>query len=327
MRVAVTGCTGSFGRAFIKHVLSHELAERLVGVSRDELKQSELMAAYPDDPAPLRLVLGDVRDRSRLEQAFYGCDTVVHAAALKRVDAVSYNPGEVVKTNVVGTENVVNAALAAGVTRLVFISSDKAVAPLNIYGASKALAEQIVVSANTYTYPRGLRCAVVRYGNVLGSRGSVVHRWRDQVAMGIPLMLTDARMTRFIITLSAAVRYVLDVLDRIEGGEIFVPVLPSVRLMDLAAAIGGDGYPIAYVGLRPGGEKLQEALLSDDEPTRTRYLAADRALYAVAPSVCTWRDACAGWLGTPVDPALRYVSDGGHGWLSAVDLRILLEDT
>lgn len=325
MKVAVTGCTGSFGQAFIRHVVRHGLASRVVGVSRDELKQAEMAASYSEDPAPLRLMLGDVRDQRRLEQVFYGCDTVVHCAALKRVDSVSYNPSEVVKTNVIGTENVVDAALAAGVARLVLISSDKGIAALNIYGSTKALAEQIIVTANSYAYPRGLKCAAVRYGNVLGSRGSVIHRWRDQVTMGIPLTVTDARMTRFILTLDQAVGFVLTALDIMEGGEVFVPVLPSARLPDLASAVAGNGYPTVYAGLRPGGEKLQEALLSDDEPSRTR-LVSQHGVYLVTPSVYSWRarqfDA---WRGEAVDPDLRYVSNGSHGWLSVAQLAKMLE--
>jgi UDP-N-acetylglucosamine 4,6-dehydratase len=301
-------------------VLTYGLAERLVGISRDELKQADVAEEFAAHPQ-LRLFLGDVRDQARMEEALHGCDTVVHAAALKRVDAVAYNPGEVLLTNVLGTQRVIRAATAAGVARVLLVSSDKAVAPANMYGASKLMAEYVAVSMNATSYPRGTAISVLRYGNVLGSRGSVVHTWRRQAATGGPLAMTDARMTRFVLTLGQAVGFALRALALMDGGEIFVPVLPSARLTDLAEAVA-PGVATTAVGLRPGGEKLAEALLAGDEPARTRRRDE---FYVVIPPVCSWR-ADGLWPGVPVDPGLVYVSDGSHGWIGTAALQVLLRE-
>jgi UDP-N-acetylglucosamine 4,6-dehydratase len=238
--------------------------ERLVVLSRDEKKQADMRALFPDPR--LIFMLGDVRDISRLKLAFYDVDTVVHAAALKRVDATANDPLELYKTNVMGTANVLQAALAECVQRTLLISSDKACLPANAYGASKFMAEQLAVNFNVYGAPRGVVSSVVRYGNVLGSRGSVVHVWRGQ---GDVLTLSEPGMTRFIVTLEQAVAFVDTALDVMEGGEVFVPYkLPAARIEDLAWAVC-SGAEFVYGGLRPGGEKMHELLLSAEESIRT----------------------------------------------------------
>lgn len=320
--IAITGITGTFGRAFARRLLSMGV-HRVVGISRDELKQSEVAAAHAGDPA-LRLFLGDVRDTDRLRDAFRSCDTVVHAAALKRVDAVAYNPGEVCKTNISGTENVIRAAVDAGVQRVVVISSDKAVAPSNIYGASKQMAEQIAVHANTHTYPRGTRVSAVRYGNVLGSRGSVIHIWREQAETGQSLTLTDPSMTRFFLTIETGVELVLQTIREMEGGEIFVPQVPSVTMTTVARAVA-EYADIKVVGMRPGGEKMHEALLAGEEVHRT---VSRNGVYVVTPHVASWRSQP--WDGVRLadDDGFSYTSDRGlFGWLSVQDVRGMLART
>lgn len=319
-RLAVTGVSGTFGREFVRQAITGGV-ERLVGVSRDELKQADVAEAHVGDAA-LRLFLGDVRDCDRLQEAFYQCDAVVHAAALKRVDAGAYNPGEMTRTNIGGTENVIRAALAAGVKKVLVISSDKSCAPANIYGASKLMAEQIAVHSNTYAAPRGMTVSVLRYGNVLGSRGSVIPLWRRQCADGSPLTLTHPDMMRFVVTIQAAVQLAFSALDLMRGGEIFVPFLQSARMMDLAEAVGGPGYPVTVTGLRPGGEKMHEVLLADDEPARA---TARVEFYIVRPHVHSWVDAWP-WGATQLSPGFRYVSDGTRGLLNRDQLVRLLEE-
>lgn len=290
MRCLITGATGFFGRAFARRVLETG-AERVVLYSRSESRQAEVasqLLAY--DGA--RFFLGDVRDRERLEEAMWGCDTVVHAAALKRVDAVAYDPGEVRKTNILGSSCVVAAAAAVGVTRVLMISSDKAVAPQNAYGVSKAQMEHEAVAMNAITCPRGTRISCVRWGNVLGSTGSVIGVWLRQLTSGTPLTITDPLMTRFIITVGQAVSFALAALEGMEGGEIMVPRLPAAPLMTLAAAVVASrgGNPAAFSfdisGLRPGGEKYHESLLSAEECART-HRVGDR--FTVLPSQYSWR--------------------------------------
>lgn len=314
MRLGVTGATGSFGRALIGRVLDEGRAERIVALSRDELKQAQAAAELGQVPE-LRWFLGDVRDRARLVEAFQGVDVLVHAAALKRIDAICYNPQEVIKTNVLGTQHVVEAAIEAGVRTVLVLSSDKAVAPCNAYGASKLLAEYYAVQSNAVGYPRGTKVSVVRWGNVFGSRGSVVHVWRAAAAAGKPLRLTDARMTRFVITLDEAVRFTLRWLFKLRGGEVLVPRLPSARMIDLAAAIDPDGEPLE-MGFRPGGEKLAEELLSEEEARRTLLV---EGAYLVTPSHQTWT--APAWTGVPVGEGFRYRSDLNDRWLSVEALR------
>lgn len=263
--VLVTGGTGSFGHAVVPVALAGG-ATRVVVYSRDEVKQSQMRAAFPD--ARMRFFLGDVRDADRLAQALRGVDTVLHAAALKQVPACEYNPVEAVRTNVDGTVNVVKAALAGDVRQLVMLSTDKACNPNTLYGATKLCAEKIVSAANALRGPHGCRFSGVRYGNVAGSRGSVIPLWREALRTGQPLPMTDPRMTRFWFTLGGAVALVERALTEMRGGEFFVPKLPAFRLDDLAAALWPDSphTPVAVhvTGMRHA-EKLHEAMLGPDE--------------------------------------------------------------
>lgn len=255
--VLLTGGTGSFGNAFAAHALNLGWTDRLCIFSRDEVKQAEMRARMGNDPR-IRYFLGDVRDRYRLILACQGIRTVIHAAALKQVPACEYNPFEAVQTNIVGTENLIQACIATGVEKMVALSTDKAVSPSSLYGATKCCLERLIAAANAY---RPTRFAVVRYGNVAGSRGSVIPVWRQAKTEGRPLILTHPEMTRFWITLDAAVQLVRTALETMEGGEVYVPKLPSFRLRDLAEAMGGD---VEVSAIRPG-EKLHESLISDDE--------------------------------------------------------------
>ena len=285
----ITGGTGSLGNALVARFLDGGTYERIIVYSRDEWKQAQMAEALGVDASPIggrvRFFLGDVRDRERLKMAFHGVDVVVHCAALKRVDAIAYNPTEVMRTNVQGTHNVCLVAADSGVKRVVFISSDKGVEPTNIYGTSKQFGEHLTVAANVYGYPRGTRYACLRYGNVMGSRGSVILMWRAALRAGMSLRLTSPLMTRFWITLAQATQVVEWTLANMRGGEIVVPVLPAASLIDLAAAMN-RGSKIEVIGPRPGGEKMDETLLSPEE--RTRLSMPDDGHYIVLPVPHTW---------------------------------------
>lgn len=295
--------------------------DAVVTYSRDEQKAAQVTEEF-GSAKPFHAFLGDVRDRQRLAMAFRGVDTVIHAAALKRVDQGAYSPSELIKTNITGTMNVVEAAIHSGVKRVVVLSSDKSVAPINLYGASKQIAETYAVQANSYGMPSGTRIAAVRYGNVLGSRGSVLGLWRRQVAAGQPVTLTDSAMTRFIMTIHDAVDLVSHTLDAMVGGEVFVPVLPSAYMVDLAAAASPDGWPVTVTGLRPGGEKLAESLLNEEEPQRT--LKYSSRYYLVYPTHHSWT-ATKPWFGDTVHPRLTYRSDSNDRWLDVAALRALIK--
>lgn len=320
--ILVTGATGTLGRALLQFCFSQPRRwTRVIAFSRDEVKQAQLHEEFGHHPA-LRLFLGDVRDEQRLQTALRGVDVVIHAAALKRVDAGAYSPSEMIRTNIMGTMNVVNAAIQQEVGRVIMVSSDKAVQATNIYGATKFCAETYAVQANSYAHRGATKVAAVRYGNVLGSRGSVVHTWRGQVQRGVPITLTHGDMTRFIMTIEQAVDLIWFAVQNAVGGEVFLPVLPSAKMADLAAAIAPSGdYPIQTVGLRPGGEKMAESLLNEEEPTRT-YRAGD--YYVVTPSHHDWSDGLA-WQRAAGDRWLpsgfEYRSDRNDAWLSAVQLR------
>lgn len=310
-RWLITGGTGSLGQALVRRLLADREVERVVVLSRDELKQAHMAAALGTDAdvngGRVRFFLGDVRDVERLRLAFRGIDVVVHAAALKRVDAIAYNPSEVMQTNVNGTWNVCLAAIQAGVRRTVAISSDKAVAPTNIYGASKYLAERLVVGANTYGFPVGNLFTVVRYGNVAGSRGSVINLWRRAVAENRPLTLTDERMTRFWLTLERACDLVLlAASDAVQAGEVVVPRLLGFKVIDLAEAIAGrSNYPAHISGRRGGGEKLHESLLTEPEVA----LTVDRGdYYLIRPDPHPW-DASEPEVERSVPDEFQYTSD------------------
>jgi UDP-N-acetylglucosamine 4,6-dehydratase/5-epimerase len=283
----ITGATGSFGTKFLEIALRDYTPRRVIAFSRDELKQSLLAARFGDDPgSPLRLFLGDVRDLARLKRAFAGVDTVVHAAALKQVPACEYNPREAVQTNVVGAMNVIEAALDCGVKRVIALSTDKCCQPVNLYGATKLVAEKMFIQANSYRGHGQTRFACVRYGNVANSRGSVIPIFREQSKCG-HLTITHEGMTRFLLTLDQGVRFVLSCLDRMVGGEVFVPKLGAIPIVDLARAIAPDAY-LTYTGIRPG-EKLHEAMVAPGEARQTIDLG-DR--YAILPAHSWWSDGC-----------------------------------
>ncbi|WP_310376834.1 UDP-N-acetylglucosamine 4,6-dehydratase (inverting) [Catenuloplanes atrovinosus] len=315
--ILITGGTGSLGKAFLRYALDHLNPKRLVVFSRDELKQYETRQLLGDDPR-LRWFIGDVRDRERLTRAMHGVDFVVHAAALKQVDTAEYNPFEFVRTNVYGSQNVVEAAIDCGVTKVVALSTDKASSPINLYGATKLTADKIFISANHYAANHPTRFAVVRYGNVVGSRGSVVPFFRRLHAEGRSLPITDKRMTRFWITLDQAVRFVSTSFDLMHGGELFVPRIPSMRILDLANAVAPD-VSTYEIGIRPG-EKLHEEMIALDDAPRTLRLP-DR--YVVQPTIASWGyTPPAG--GEPVADDFVYRSDTNDLWLSIDELRDMI---
>jgi UDP-N-acetylglucosamine 4,6-dehydratase len=260
--ILITGGTGSFGKAFIRLLLERHKPRRVIVYSRDELKQFEMQQAYTS-PA-MRFFIGDVRDKDRLIQAMRGVDYVVHAAALKQVPAAEYNPMECIKTNIHGAENVIHAALANEVEKVIALSTDKAANPINLYGATKLASDKLFVAANNIAGGARTRFSVVRYGNVVGSRGSVVPFFKKLLADGVAdLPITDTRMTRFWISLAQSVEFVFKNFQRMQGGEIFVPKIPSVRIVDLAEAMA-PGVPQKVIGIRPG-EKLHEIMCPADD--------------------------------------------------------------
>ena len=265
--ILVTGGTGSFGKKFTKMVLQKLQPVKFIVYSRDELKQFEMQQEFPVDLYPsLRYFIGDVRDLPRLRMAMEGVDIVVHTAALKQVPATEYNPFEAVKTNIIGGQNVIDAAISSGVKRVIALSTDKACAPINLYGATKLASDKLFIAANNYRGPRDIRFSVVRYGNVMGSRGSVIPFFMQKSETGI-LPITDGRMTRFNITLQESVNFVLRCLDKMWGGELFIPKIPSYRLTDLAKAIAPE-VKHEIVGMRPG-EKLHEEMITETDALNT----------------------------------------------------------
>jgi UDP-N-acetylglucosamine 4,6-dehydratase len=313
--VLVTGGTGSFGTAFTRALLAEHAPAAVRIYSRDELKQSELARELDDDR--LRFLLGDVRSPERLSLALRGVDVVVHAAALKHVTACEYNPFEAVQTNVIGSENVVAAALANDVPRTIALSTDKAVNPVNLYGATKLCAEKIVSQANAYAGDSPARFASVRYGNVVGSRGSVVPLFREQAQQG-DLTLTDESMTRFWITLDQAVAFVIESLGRMDGGEVFVPKIPSMRISELAEAVAPNAKR-RIIGIRPG-EKVHEVLLTEDECRHAREFDDH---FVIHPSFRFWGRDHVEPGGAELPPAFRYASDTNDQWLTPAELREL----
>ena len=317
--ILITGGTGSFGKAFLDQVLTSHNPARVVIFSRDELKQYEMRQTWGDDPR-VRFFLGDIRDRDRLNMALRGVDYVVHAAALKQVDTAEYNPMEYVKTNILGSENVIQASLDAGVKKVVALSTDKASSPVNLYGATKLTADKLFISSNHYAVDGGTRFSVVRYGNVMGSRGSVIPFFRNLAAAGQPLPITDARMTRFWITLPQAVDFVIDSFADMSGGELYVPRIPSMKVVDLAEAIA-PGAPLVDIGIRPG-EKLHEEMISTEDARRT-VKRTDR--YVVQPTLAMW----GGFKeseGESVADDFAYTSDNNDQWLDVPQLRAMLDE-
>jgi UDP-N-acetylglucosamine 4,6-dehydratase/5-epimerase len=316
--ILLTGGTGSFGQHFTRTALEQWNPAAIRVFSRDELKQSEMERKIDDER--MRFLLGDVRDRDRLRRAVDGVDIVIHAAALKQVPACEYNPIEAVRTNILGAQNVAEVCIDAGVRRAMALSTDKAVSPANLYGATKLCAERLFVQSNVYAGAHQTRLSCVRYGNVVGSRGSVVPLFTDQAASG-ELTVTDERMTRFWITLDQAVQFVADSIGKMQGGELFIPKIPSMRVLDLAEAIAPEPR-IRYTGIRPG-EKLHEALLTPDE---ARHTLDAGTCYVVEPEHPFW-----GGRGvpnaTPVAEDFVYTSDRNTEWLDVNALRGLLAQT
>jgi UDP-N-acetylglucosamine 4,6-dehydratase len=311
--VLITGGTGSLGKSLVDYFLKDTKVRRIAVFSRDELKQHQLRNHFQDDPR-LRWFLGDVRDLERLKRALHNVDFVIHAAALKQVDTGEYNPMEFIKTNVLGSQNVIDAAIETGVKRVVALSTDKASSPINLYGATKLTADKLFVAANNYSHAYGTSFSVVRYGNVMGSRGSVIPFFQDLVSQGKPLPITDLRMTRFWISIESAVKFVIDSLEMMTGGELYVPKIPSMKIIDLAHAVSPDAE-LEEIGMRPG-EKLHEEMISADDSRRTIIL---QNRYVVTPVVAEW-----GYLppkGEQMPEGHAYRSDTNDMWVSQADIK------
>src|SRR6202045_2910014 len=302
--ILVTGGTGSFGKKFVEIMLRDYQPQRLVVFSRDELKQHEMRTSGFDHPS-LRYFIGDVRDVERLKRALSGVTVVVHAAALKQVPACEYNPFEAIQTNIMGGRNVIDAAIDQGVRRILALSTDKAVNPINLYGATKLCAEKVFVQANAYAGARNTRFSCARYGNVVGSRGSVIPVFLEQRKRG-KITITDPRMTRFWLTLEQGVRFVIQSIEQMHGGEIFVPKIPSMKLVDLAATIA-PGCEVEFIGIRPG-EKLHEVLVSEDEARNALELDE---MYIIQPTHPWWKRG--NWIhARELPPDFRYTSDSNE---------------
>lgn len=317
--VLVTGGTGSFGKKFVEIMLRERRPKKLIVFSRDELKQHDMRQVFPDTgDSPLRYFIGDVRDKDRLCRAFHGVDVVVHAAALKQVPACEYNPFEAVQTNIIGAKNVIDAAIDCGVKRIVSLSTDKAVNPVNLYGATKQVGEKLFVQGNSYAGLANTRFSCVRYGNVVGSRGSVIPLFLEQLKSG-RITVTDKRMTRFWITLEQGIRFVIRCIEQMHGGEVFVPKIPSMRITDLAEAVA-PGCRIELVGIRPG-EKVHEVLVAEDEARSTLEFDDMFVIEPMFPWLAEGR-----WLdGKPLPEGFKFASETNSHWLSLTELRSLIE--
>jgi UDP-N-acetylglucosamine 4,6-dehydratase/5-epimerase len=319
--ILVTGGTGSFGQVFVERLFAKHRPDRVVIYSRDELKQFEMAQRFTQDE--LRFFIGDVRDLARLERALKGIDFVVHAAALKQVPAAEYNPIECIKTNVIGAENVINACLNQGVRKVIALSTDKAVSPINLYGATKLCSDKLFIAANHLAGKEGTRFSVVRYGNVIGSRGSVVPYFKERSKAG-KLPITDPRMTRFWIRLEDGAEFVQRSLIMMNGGEIFIPKVPSMRITELATAICARCKQ-ETVGIRPG-EKLHELLITRDD---AKYTLEFDSFYVIQPAVHLWNHGqhkdYRGEQGRPVSPEFEYASNTNSLWLNTEQLRAAIE--
>jgi len=317
LTIFVAGGTGSFGKKFATIVLEKYRPKKLIIFSRDELKQSEMRQQFADYDSALRFFIGDVRDHDRLHRAMQGVDIVVHAAALKQIPSCEYNPFEAVMTNITGSRNVIDAAIDCGVKRAILLSSDKAVNPANLYGATKLCAEKLFIHGNAYSGANGTRFAAVRYGNVVGSRGSVVPLFAEQRKNGC-VTITDERMTRFWMPLEKSVNLVIHAFEEMRGCEIFVPKLPSMRVLDLAEAIARDSK-VRVIGIRPG-EKVHEQLISEHE---SRY-ALEYADHFVILPPHAWADRDRWVGGRPVPDGFCYTSDNNSTWLDPTDFTALM---
>lgn len=323
--ILVTGGTGSFGRQFISTVLKNFSPKRVVIFTRDELKQYEMQQELPPSRHPaLRYFIGDVRDEARLEMAMRGIDIVIHAAALKQVSMAEYNPFECIRTNVHGAENVVNAAIKCGVKKVIALSTDKAAAPINLYGASKLASDKIFIAGNNLSGKAEARFSVVRYGNVVGSRGSIVPLFERMLSEGKhELPITDYRMTRFWITLQQGVDFVLSCLKMMQGAEVFIPKIPSMKIVDLAEAMA-PGISLREIGIRPG-EKLHEVMVTEDD-ARTTVEYPDR--YIIEPAFASWeRKSFLKSGAKPVLEGFRYASDTNDEWLHSENLKQILKSS
>ena len=321
--ILVTGATGSFGKAFVREVLDFHAPKTIRIYSRDELKQYEMRQMFNDDPR-LRFLIGDVRDLPRLNRAIEGVDIVIHAAALKQVPACEYNPIEAVKTNVDGSVNIIEACLNNGVERVIALSTDKAASPVNLYGATKLCAEKLFIQGNSYVGAKNTRFSVVRYGNVLGSRGSVLPLFLKQHASGMPFTVTDERMTRFWITLPQAVRFVTTSLELMVGGELFVPKIPSMKITDLARVLD-PSREVKFIGIRPG-EKLHECMMIEEEG-RSAYELEDR--YVIEPEFAWWKSEVSripDYTGKKVPEGFSYTSDVNDWYMKDDEMKNIIEE-
>ena len=311
--ILVTGGTGSFGKKFISKILEHDV-KKVIVFSRDELKQYEMKQEFKDER--LRFFIGDVRDKERLYRAFDGVDIVIHAAAMKHVEACEYNPFEAVKTNITGAQNIIEAAIDRKVKKVIALSTDKAAAPINLYGATKLASDKLFIAANSYVGEKNTRFSVVRYGNVVGSRGSVIPFFNKVKHKGV-LPITDERMTRFWITLPQGVQFVLDSLERMQGGELFVPKIPSMNIVDLAKAIAPE-CELEVVGIRPG-EKLHEVMITEDD---ARHTIEFEDYYVITPEFKWWKATFKE--GRPVNENFIYSSDTNKEWLTIEKLKEMI---
>lgn len=314
--ILITGGTGSLGKALVQQLLTTTSVRRIAVYSRDELKQHQMRSEFLNDPR-LRWFIGDIRDIDRLKRALHGVDYVFHAAALKQVDTGEYNPMEFIKTNVLGSQNVIDASIEAGVKRVVALSTDKASSPINLYGATKLTSDKLFVAANNYSHSYGTTFCVVRYGNVMGSRGSVIPFFRQLAEQGRALPITDLRMTRFWISLQQAVQFVLDSLEIMTGGELYVPRIPSMKIVDLAHAVA-PGAELQEVGMRPG-EKLHEEMISSDDSRRTIIL---QNRFVVMPVVAEWGYSAP--FGKVMEEGRAYRSDTNELWMTQEDIKNFL---
>ena len=323
--ILVTGGTGSFGQSFVKYALENLSPKKLVIFSRDELKQFEMAAKFSEsDYHCLRYFIGDVRDRNRLMRAFSGIDTVVHASAMKQIVAAEYNPTECIATNIVGAQNVIDAAIESGVERVVALSTDKAANPINLYGATKLCSDKLFIAGNNLSGDQKTRFSIVRYGNVAGSRGSVIPLFKTLVSSGVrSLPITDEKMTRFIITLDEGVNFVIKALETMHGGEVFVPKLPSINIVDIVSAFGA-GLDYHLTGVRPG-EKLHEVMIPSEEMRNTVDMGN---YYIIQPNHHWWNvSEFRKWVemtGTPVVGFSEYSSETNSQRMSNEKLKTII---
>jgi len=325
--ILLTGGSGSFGNEAVKYLLTNCKPKKIIVFSRGEMKQYLMQEKWPDNGViPIRYFIGDVRDKDRLWRAFQGVDFVIHAAAMKQVPTCEYNPFEAIRTNVIGAQNVIECAIDRKVKKVIALSSDKACNPINLYGATKLCSDKLFVAANVYSGDHETKFSVVRYGNVMSSRGSVIPYFQQLVKEGKPIPITDKRMTRFWITIPEAVQFVMDKFERMSGGEIFVPKIPSMKIVDLARAIGGNNYPLFTMGIR-SGEKIHEVMISKDDSRKTmelynyfvilpdEWIRGDETYIGLLPADSIYR----------VPDDFEYSSGNNTKWLTVEELREMVK--